>query len=79
MGCNLGNSRSRLDAGASRGAFGPLGVSYKLPRTLADGSVVPIDGGSAFILYASLVLSSAIQWAVIAVSCNLSADCKMNY
>jgi hypothetical protein len=35
------------------------------PALWLTASLVPIDGGSAFIFYASLVLSSAIQWPVI--------------
>jgi hypothetical protein len=36
------------------------------PALLLTASLVPLHG-SAFIFYASLVLSSAIQWAVIGV------------
>jgi hypothetical protein len=35
------------------------------PALWLTASLVPIHHGSAFIFYASLVLSSAIQWAVI--------------
>jgi hypothetical protein len=34
------------------------------PALLLTALLVPIDGG-AFVFYASMVLSSAIQWAVI--------------
>jgi len=36
------------------------------PALLLTASLVPLQG-SAFIFYASLVLSSALQWAVIGV------------
>jgi hypothetical protein len=40
----------------------PRDVNY--PALLLTALLVPIDGG-AFVFYASMVLSSAIQWAVI--------------
>jgi hypothetical protein len=41
-----------------------LVVLTNYPALLLTALLVPIDG-SAFMFYASLVLSSAIQWAVI--------------
>jgi len=39
MGCNLGNSRGRLDGGASLGAFSSPFIYYKLACTFADGLI----------------------------------------
>jgi len=79
MGCNFGNSRSRVDVSASVGAFtSPFITDY--PALLLTASLVPLHG-SAFIFYASLVLkqrdSMGCNWPTI--SSNLSEDFKMSH
>jgi len=46
MGCNLGNSRGRVDVSASLGALTSPGISHKLPCTLADGRISSDSSGS---------------------------------
>ena len=53
MGCNLCNSRNRLNAGASLGTFASSCAPYRLSGTFADGFISsdqPIHE-NAFILY----------------------------